>query len=96
MHRKPYTGQVTLDASGNVFVAGTFHSATMRWDGDSGRAITTAGSGNVNDLWTPDVFVAKVNRAGSLLWLLGAGGNKGTALQRRTRIGCSSTHPLGG
>jgi len=42
---------------------------------NSGSTVPTSGA-QLGDTWTPDVFLAKLNPQGSLLWLLGAGGSK--------------------
>lgn len=55
---------ICTDSQGNVFIAGEF-SGTSQWDG---QTITSAG-----DL---DFFVAKLDRAGKVLWVHTGGGSK--------------------
>ncbi len=54
---------VAVDNSGNVFVAGSY----------SGTA--TFGTQNITAVGGSDVFIAKYNNSGTLIWVVSAGGN---------------------
>jgi hypothetical protein len=57
-----HAASVTTDASGNIGIAGTFHSPGM-----------TSGSASVSNLGAGDAFVLKCDGAGNTLWMHAAG-----------------------
>jgi hypothetical protein len=57
------TTGITTDAIGNVYVVGNFDSPTL-----------TLGSTTLNNAGNWDVFLAKYDAAGNVLWAVGAGG----------------------
>ncbi|MBI3502269.1 MAG: T9SS type A sorting domain-containing protein [Bacteroidetes bacterium] len=58
-----YGNSVSADTSGDVFVTGRFTSPTL-----------TFGSTTLTNIGTADVFVAKYDSNGNVLWVKGAGG----------------------
>jgi len=58
-------GGISIDATGNVFVAGYFKSATVNF----GTTTLTNAGGN-----TYDIFVTKLDNNGNFLWAKGTGG----------------------
>jgi hypothetical protein len=61
-----YVRSVSADNSGNVFITGNFTSSTLTF---GNIALTNAGNSN-----TPDVFIAKYDTWGNVLWAKRAGG----------------------
>ena len=62
-----YGRAVTSDASGNVYVTGSFYSASMSFS-------TTSLTNKDNTGTSPDVFVVKYDPSGNVLWAKSAGG----------------------
>ncbi|MFD2787910.1 SBBP repeat-containing protein [Hymenobacter rubripertinctus] len=62
---------VAVDNSGNILVTGTFTSVTMAFDAFTLTNATTGGTSN-----DQDIFVARLNPAGSWTQAVRAGGNK--------------------
>lgn len=56
-----------IDGTGNVFISGNFTN-TVDFDPGAGSTTLTSNAGQ------PDIFVLKVNAAGSFLWVRSAGG----------------------
>ena len=61
------SNSVVTDASGNIYCAGYFESSTIAF------GTTTLTNTNAD---TSDVFVAKYDASGTVLWAKSAGGNK--------------------
>jgi hypothetical protein len=59
-----YGNSITSDASGNVYITGLFHSPTM-----------TFGTYTVTNAGNYDIFIAKYNSSGTVLWAKSIGGN---------------------
>lgn len=59
---------VTIDISNNICITGAFMSSTLSFDSIT---LTNVGSG--------DIFIAKYNPAGDVIWAKSAGGNDGDA-----------------
>ena len=57
---------IAVDASGNSYIAGTFSGNTMSLDGTT---LT-----NVGNAMSVDIFIAKYDAVGNLLWVKSAGG----------------------
>jgi hypothetical protein len=62
---------LALDVVGNVYVAGTFRSATARF---GTVALVNASQPNLEGSYPSDVFVAKLSGSGSWLWVQQGGG----------------------
>jgi len=62
---------LTLDAAGNVYIAGNFRSATTRF---GTAALVNASQPNIEGSYPSDVFVAKLSKTGSWLWAQQGGG----------------------
>ena len=75
---------VTTDASGNIYVAGYFGGATSIFGTDT---LTNAG--------TENIFLAKYNGAGNVLWAKGAGGT-GSDMAYSVAVGTSGATYLTG
>ncbi|MBI2968314.1 MAG: SBBP repeat-containing protein [Bacteroidetes bacterium] len=59
---------VTTDSSGNIYMAGWFASDTISIGSDT---LTNANIGS----FTPDIFLAKYDKTGNVLWVRGGGGS---------------------
>jgi Secretion system C-terminal sorting domain len=63
---------VTTDSMGNVGITGYFFSNTINFDGTTLFKMDTSGNDTIG--FTNDLFVAKYNSIGDLLWVRSAGG----------------------
>ncbi|MBN8701902.1 MAG: T9SS type A sorting domain-containing protein [Bacteroidetes bacterium] len=62
---------VAVDASGNVYITGSFQGLAVDFDPGAGTNYLASYSGST----TSDIFLAKYNSSGSLVWAFGLGGS---------------------
>ena len=63
---------IALDASGNIYIAGSFNSSTITFG-------TNSFANGTNDGFTLDAFIAKFDNSGVNLWVRGSVSNSGTS-----------------